>query len=112
MLAGVAWIPCRDQVSETDHSHHFQEAHGTDLMPLLWLQDKPLSLTNFSAVMTADSEGHNHLLDVIPFEKELTSDLKPETPLSVVVGGNSGHQYVASKKILPVVSFCKIYDQS
>lgn len=79
----------------------FQKAHDTDLMPFLWLQDKPVYLKNFSAWMTADREGQNHFLNVFPFEEELTSHLKPETPLFVDVGGNIGHQCVAFKKKLP-----------
>ena len=86
----------------TDSTHTpFQKAHGTDLPPFLWLQDKPVYLKNFSAWMTASREGQNIFLDVFPFEKELTSDSKPETPLFVDVGGSIGHQCVALKRKLP-----------
>lgn len=86
----------------TDSTHTpFQKAHGTDLVPFLWLQDKPVYLKNFGAWMTASREGQNIFLDVFPFEKELTSDSKPETPLFVDIGGSIGHQCVALKRKLP-----------
>ena len=86
--------------TESTHTP-FQKAHGTDLVPFLWLQDKPIYLNNFGTWISASREGQNIFLDVFPFEKEITSNSKPETPLFVDIGGGIGHQCVALKKKLP-----------
>ena len=44
----------------------FQKAHGTDLGPFSWGQDKPVYLKNFSLWMTASREGQNDFLDIFP----------------------------------------------
>lgn len=88
----------------TDSTHTpFQKGHGTDLVPFLWLQDKPTYLNNFGSWMTASREGQNTFLDIFPFEKEVASNMKPETPLFVDIGGSVGHQCVALKKRLPKI---------
>ena len=88
----------------TDITHTpFHKAHGTDLVPFLWAQDKPVYLKNFAAWMTACREGQNIFLDVFPFETEIALDSKPETPLFVDIGGSIGHQCAALKKRLPTV---------
>lgn len=86
--------------TESTHTP-FQKAHGTDLVPFLWLQDKPIYLNNFGTWISASREGQNIFLDVFPFQKEITSRSKPETPLFVDIGGGIGHQCVALKKKLP-----------
>ena len=79
----------------------FQKGHGTDLLPFLWIQDKPTYRDNFGLWMAAGREGQNIFLDVFPFERELTANTKPETPLFVDIGGSIGHQCIALKKRLP-----------
>ena len=78
----------------------FQKAHSTDLIPFLWLQDKPTQLKNFGLWAGASREGQKIFLDVFPFERELASNTRPETPLFVDVGGGIGPQCVALKQRL------------
>lgn len=79
----------------------FQKGHSTDLVPFLWIQDKPTYRNNFGLWVAASREGQNIFLDVYPFEKELALNTKPETPLFVDVGGSVGHQCIALKAKLP-----------
>ena len=85
-----------------DRTHTpFHKAHGTDLAPFLWLQNKPDYLRNFAAWISVGREAQNSFLDAFPFEREIALDSNPETVLFVDVGGNIGNQCVALKKKFP-----------
>ncbi|KAL6715993.1 hypothetical protein ACLMJK_006955 [Lecanora helva] len=79
----------------------FQKGHATDLLPWIWLQTKPANRDAFGQWIGASHEIKNVFLDVFPFERELCTDTKPETPLFIDIGGGFGHQCMLVRKRFP-----------
>ena len=75
----------------------FQRAHNTDQPPFVWIVNHPFKFESFIQWMTAHREDQLTWLDVFPFEETLCSNLTPETPVFVDIGGGIGHQCAALK---------------
>ncbi|KAI4187252.1 MAG: hypothetical protein L6R41_002926 [Letrouitia leprolyta] len=79
----------------------FQKGHKTDLPSFQWLQKTPAYVSNFGLWMGACRKDLNNCFDTFPFEKEVATNIDPQTPLFVDVGGGVGFQCVALREKLP-----------
>ncbi|KAF2149275.1 O-methyltransferase [Myriangium duriaei CBS 260.36] len=78
-------------------------AHGTDLPPFLHLLQMPEMFGHFQKFMTVQRHGMPTWLDVYPWQCA-AKEVEPERVFFVDVGGGTGHQCIALRKMLPDLS--------